>query len=240
MSTPDPDQLLDNDSTLADTDDPQDERGRIGYGANERKSSWILGAVLILIVLALGAYQWFGNRDDGGTNLRSVDTPAVGKPAPDFTLQTFDGGEITLSEQQGKVVILNFWGSWCEPCKEEMPALQAFWESSPDDVMLIGIGSKQDTDAKSRAFAEEFGITYPIGRDSEGDRVTTGTIAQSYTITFYPMTYIISPDGIVTRLIIGGVDEDDLETLVQEARDHASANAAAPMAIDNRRGIRTV
>lgn len=235
MSTPDPDQLLDNDSTLADTDDPQDERGRIGYGANERKSSWVLGAVLILIVLALGAYQWFGNRDDNRSNLKSVDSPAIGNPAPDFTLQTFAGDEIALSDQQGKVVILNFWGSWCEPCKKEMPALQAFWESAPDDVMMIGIGSKQDTDAKSREFAEEFGITYPIGRDSEGDRVTTGMIAQNYNITFYPMTYVISPDGIVTRLIVGGVDEDDLDALVQEARNWSSASLAAPLAIDHRR-----
>lgn len=235
MSTPDQDQLPINEPSLADTDDPQDERGRIGYGANERKSSWILGAVLILVVVGLGAYQWFGNRDDGGNTLRSVDTPAIGNPAPDFTMQTFTGDEITLSEQRGKVVILNFWGSWCEPCKEEMPALQAFWESAPDDVMMIGIGSKQDTDAKSREFAEEFGITYPIGRDSEGERVTMGTIAQNYNITFYPMTYVISPDGIVTRLIVGGVDEDDLESLVQEARASSSARVASPMVVDHRR-----
>lgn len=224
--------------TLADTEDSQEDRGRIGYGKNERKSSWMLGAALILIVLALGAYQWTrdgGDDSDNTNDSNSVDVPAVGKPAPDFTLQTFSGEDITLSEQQGKVVIVNFWGSWCEPCKKEMPAFQAFWESSPDDVVIIGVGGKQDTDERSRDFAESFDITYPIGRDSGGDKVATGSIATDYTVTFYPMTYVISPDGVISSLVIGEMDESDLESYVQKARDDAGTGTATPQAMDTRR-----
>lgn len=204
--------------SLADTDDSQDERGRIGYGRNERTSSWMLGAVLILIVLSIGAYQWFGSNNDNGDSPNELDSAAVGKMAPDFTLQTFAGEEITLSEQRGKVVIVNFWGSWCEPCKREMPALQSFWENAPDDVVMIGVGSKQDTEDRARAFAEEYGVTYPTGRDAAGDRVTVGTIAENYNITFYPMTYIINPEGIVSAIPIGELSKDDLESYVAQAR----------------------
>lgn len=226
--------------TLADTDDAQEDRGRIGYGKNERTSSWMLGAVLIVIVLALGVYQWTRGGDDntpeendGGS--QNVDVPAVGRPAPDFTLQTFAGEEISLSDQEGKVVILNFWGSWCEPCKKEMPAFQRYWESAPDDVVLIGVGGKQDSEDRSREFAESFGITYPIGRDSAGEKVASGKIATDYTVTFYPMTYVIGPDGVISSLVIGEMDEADLETYVQKARDDAATGTATPQAITTNR-----
>lgn len=228
--------------TLADTDETQEERGRIGYGRNERTSSWLLGAALILLVLALGVYQWTRGGDDSDNNSSdsgstSVEVPAVGKTAPDFTLTTFSGEDITLSEQQGKVVIVNFWGSWCEPCKREMPAFQAFWESAPDDVMIIGVGGKQDSETNSREFAESFDITYPIGRDAGGDKVATGSIATDYTVTFYPMTYIISPNGVVSSLVIGEMDEEDLASYVQKARDDGNATPASPHAFDSRRRI---
>lgn len=230
-------QNQDPDMTLADTDEAQEDRGRIGYGRNERTSSWMLGAALILIVVGIGAFQWLGDREDdadtGGPH--SVDSPIVGAQAPDFTLQTFSGEEVTLSEQQGKVVVLNFWGSWCEPCIREMPAFQAYWEASPDDVMLIGVGAKQDSMENSREFAERFDITYPIGRDDGGTRVTVGTIARDYGITFYPMTFIIAPDGIISSLVIGEMDEDDLDAYVQKARDEGEARLHAPLAIIHRR-----
>lgn len=237
--TIDPDDDIElHEQTLADTDESPEERGRIGYGKNERTSSWMLGAALIAVVLSIGAWQWFGGGEDdndpGGP--RELETAAVGQPAPDFTLHTFAGEDVTLSEQRGKVVVLNFWGSWCEPCIREMPAFQRYWESSPDDVMMIGVGAKQDPVDRSREFAERFDITYPIGRDDGGERVTAGTIATDYTITFYPMTYVINPEGVVSSLVIGEMDEDDLDEYVQKARDEVSQGAdSAPMAMYARR-----
>lgn len=220
--------------TLADTDESPEERGRIGYGRNERQSSWILGAILILVVVGIGAYQWLGNGEDED-RAASIDTPLVGAQAPDFTLPTFNGEPITLSDQRGKVVVVNFWGSWCEPCIREMPAFQAYWESSPDDVMMIGVGSKQDRPDQSREFAERFDITYPIGRDDGGDRVTVGTIARDYNITFYPMTFVIDPNGIISSLVIGEMDEEDLQSYVEKAREDGRANSSGPIPINHRR-----
>lgn len=239
MSTeqPDKDEIPEEaqpNETLADTEEPQEERGRIGYGRNERTSSWMLGVVLILIVVGIGGYQWFGNNDDDDGPV-AIDAPIVGSQAPDFTLQTFAGDEISLSDQKGKVVVLNFWGSWCEPCIREMPAFQNYWENAPDDVVLIGVGAKQDSVENSREFAERFDITYPIGRDDGGNRVTTGTIARDYGITFYPMTFVISPDGVVSSLVIREMDEDDLDAYVDKARNEAEARSTAPIAMSVRR-----
>lgn len=231
------DELDQHEQTLADTDETQEERGRIGYGKNERTSSWMLGAALIAVVLAIGAWQWFGAGDgDDNGGPREVDSAAVGKPAPEFTLHTFSGEDVRLSDQRGKVVVLNFWGSWCEPCIREMPAFQRYWESAPDDVMMIGVGAKQDPVERSREFAERFDITYPIGRDDGGERVTSGTIATDYTITFYPMTYVINPEGVVSALVIGEMDEDDLDEYVKNARDEVSGTGVfSPMAMHTRK-----
>ena len=232
MSTTPSDQQ--NEPTLADSDERQEDRGRIGYGRNERASSWLLGAALIAIVLGIGAWQWWF-QDDAEENIApGVDSPAVGTAAPDFTLRTFAGEDVTLSEHRGEVVILNFWGSWCEPCKREMPAFEAYWQSAPDDVLLIGIGSKQDTDERAREFAEGFDITYPIGRDTGGDRVTMGTIAANYTITFYPMTFIINPDGVISSLVVGEMDEHDLDAYVQKARAEAAIVSTDQLVIHRR------
>lgn len=240
MTTEQPDphpEILPEEESLADTDESQEDRGRIGYGRNERTSSWILGLVLILLVVAIGAFQWFGGDDENDTRTsgQQLDTPLVGATAPDFTLETFAGEEISLSDQHGKVVILNFWGSWCEPCIREMPAFQAYWESAPDDVMMIGVGAKQDSMENSREFAERFDITYPIGRDDGGNRVTTGIIAQNYSIMAYPMTFVISPDGVISSLVLGEMDEDALDAYVEKARNDAEAGTHLPMAIHQRR-----
>lgn len=207
------------DASLADTDESQEERGRIGYGKYERRSSWILGAALVLIVAAIGLFQALGGDDDGGNGPSSLDIATIGKPAPDFSMETFSGETFTLSEHRGEVVVMNFWGSWCEPCKREMPAFQGYWADAPDDVMFVGVGSKRDPEDKAVAFAEEYGVTYPIGRDTEGGTVAAGQISKDYNISFYPMTYIIDPEGNISALVIGEMDEDDLDGYIDQARE---------------------
>ena len=210
------------DASLADTDESQEERGRIGYGKYERRSSWILGAALVLIVAAIGLFQALGGDDEEGSRSSSLDTATIGQAAPDFSMQTFSGESFTLSEHRGEVVVMNFWGSWCEPCKREMPAFQGYWENAPDDVMFVGVGSKRDPEDKAVAFAEEYGVTYPIGRDTEGGTVAAGQISKDYNISFYPMTYIIDPEGNISALVIGEMDEDDLNGYIEQARERVS------------------
>ena len=115
---------------------------------------------------------------------------AVGQPAPDFTLTTFDGQEISLDSLDGKVVVLNFWASWCKPCEQEAADLETAWRDYQPrgDVVFLGV-DWTDTETKAMAYLEKFDITYPNGPDL-GTR-----ISQAYRTTGVPETFIIDKNG---------------------------------------------
>jgi cytochrome c biogenesis protein CcmG, thiol:disulfide interchange protein DsbE len=116
----------------------------------------------------------------------------IGERAPEFSLTTFDGQTYNLSDLRGKVVLLNLWASWCKPCEQEAPDLEAAWRhyQSREDVLFLGV-AWTDTDKKSLEYLEKFDITYPNGPDL-GTR-----IAQAYRITGVPETFIIDRDGVL-------------------------------------------
>jgi len=115
---------------------------------------------------------------------------SLGKPAPDFTLTTFDGEEISLEELRGKVVVLNFWASWCAPCEQEAEDLETAWRyyQPRGDVVFLGV-DWTDTEPKAMRYLEKFNISYPNGPDL-GTR-----ISQVYRTTGVPETYIVDKSG---------------------------------------------
>lgn len=127
----------------------------------------------------------------------SAPSGVVGRPAPPLTIQAFDGSRIAVADLRGQPVVLNFWASWCVPCKQEAPVLAAAARSSPG-VQFLGAGI-QDAEAPARAFQQQFQAPYPVGLD-------TGAGYLRYGVTGPPETYFIDSAGTVRYRFLGPLD----------------------------------
>lgn len=136
---------------------------------------------------------------------RGSEAAAVGKPAPDFTVELMDGGDFTLSESLGRPVVLNFWASWCVPCRTEIPDISAFADANPG-IEVIGVAVDDAPDA-SREFAEQVDASYPLA-------LGTPSVEEAYPRLGMPVTYIIDEEGTIADVVNGLVDEEILTDLV--------------------------
>lgn len=158
-------------------------------------------AAVGIVAALLGLLTWkviVGTGDEVTGSLA-----AGGRPqAPDFTLPRLTGsGELSLSSYRGKVVLLNFWASWCLPCKEETPLLQRSWQRWQDrSVVFIGVNAK-DFRGDARSFTRRYGVTYPNVYDGKGS--TLGR----YGVSGFPETYFLDTQGRVVYRIVGPVTE---------------------------------
>jgi cytochrome c biogenesis protein CcmG, thiol:disulfide interchange protein DsbE len=165
----------------------------------------------LLITLAIIApILWllaFGFKRDA----RYINSPLITKQAAPFTLTLFDGRKVTLQELRGKAVFLNFWASWCVPCRAEAKDLEAAWQRKKDkDMVFLGV-ALQDTEKDSRAFLREFSVTYPNGRDD------SGKIAVDYGVWGIPESFFIDPQGRITYKHVGGIGAPMVTAKLEEA-----------------------
>ena len=128
-------------------------------------------------------------------------TFAVGQPAPAFSWSDADGSTHALSDLRGKRVIVNFWGTWCEPCRAEMPELNA--RNGSDDVVVLGINKGEDI-ARIPAFAQELGVTFPLISDPDGD------VSLAYGARNLPTTIFVDRTGTIAAISIGVLSADAL------------------------------
>ena len=159
---------------------------------------WNIGIVLILL-LGIGWIR-ISSVSEASTSDTQVAVPQNGFLAPDFTLQTNDGGEITLSDLHGRVVLVNFWASWCPPCRAEMAAMQVvFDEYQAQGFTILAVNSTiQDKQSDAIDFIQEYGLSFPVLFDFDG-RATT-----AYRIEALPTSFFIDRDGIIQEIVIGG------------------------------------
>ncbi len=164
-----------------------------------RARAWGIALLLALPLLALLAYGFTRNP-------RSLPSPLVGRPAPNFRLGTFDGGTVDTTALRGKVLVVNFWASWCYPaCYEEAPRLQRVWEAYGNrGVVVIGVNI-QDREGPAREFIARFSQTFPNGMDR------TGKITIDFGVYGVPETFVIDQEGRIAGKYDGAVTEEWLQ-----------------------------
>lgn len=171
--------------------------------------------MLLTAVLALGVVWLFVSRvpvtaTSGGAPPPS---PREGFTAPDFTLDLLGGGQVTLSDLRGQVVVVNLWASWCPPCRAEMPAIENVYRALKDEglVVLAVNTTYQDGEREAAAFAQDFGLSFPIPLD------TRGAVSRRYRLTALPSTYFIDRRGIIRSVIVGGpMSQAAIQSKVEE------------------------
>ena len=164
------------------------------------KAGWVVTFGLVAALLGFLGWGLY----------RSITGPRISGLAPDFTLQSFDGQTVTLSQLRGKVVIINFWASWCPPCREEAAYLEQTWRKYQDrGVVFLGV-DWVDTPGNALAYIKEFDITYPNGPD-------VGTkAAQAYRIQGVPETFYVDKRGVLRGVHIGPLKSPELDQKIDE------------------------
>ena len=177
--------------------------------------------------LSSGSTTATGQEKKEETNTTSKDTPDEKKeeketkkeivPALDFTLKDQYGNEHKLSDYKGKTVFLNFWATWCPPCKKEMPEIQELYEKygeNKEDLIVLGVaspnyGNEKDADGVS-GFLKENNYTFPVVMD-EG-----GSISNGYGVSAYPTTFMIDKEGNIYGYVEGGLTGEIMENIVKQ------------------------
>ncbi len=152
---------------------------------------------------------------------RAIPSPLIGRPAPAFTLRLFGGSVLDTRTLKGKVLVVNFWASWCYPaCYEEAPRLQHVWEQFKDrSVVVIGVNI-QDREAAAVEFIRQFGQTFPNGMDR------TGAISIDFGVYGVPETFIVDQHGLIAAKYVGAVPEQWMIDHVQRLLNVGKSSSA--------------
>ncbi len=179
-----------------------------------RKNSIAIIAVLILAVW--GIYDYTKDRTATNNQQQTTEEAEVGikkgNIAPDFELLNLNGNPVKLSDFTGKKVILNYWATWCPPCRAEMPHMEKFYNDNEKDVVVLAVNltnTEQNRDNVSD-FVEDFGLTFPVIMDEEGD------VSSTYQVIAYPTSYMIDSQGIIQEVFQGAINYDIMEKAISK------------------------
>jgi cytochrome c biogenesis protein CcmG, thiol:disulfide interchange protein DsbE len=163
----------------------------------------VVATGVVVALLALCFYGLTTNRLPTGVD------PRPNAAAPDFQLSTFDGKSLRLSDLRGQVVVLNFWASWCVPCREEQPSLVSVAQHyQTRGVTFVGVNI-QDNAHDAAGFIRQYNIGYPVVSDP------SGSVYINYGVVGMPETYVVSRDGRIARKLVGPVDPADLSMTLE-------------------------
>jgi peroxiredoxin len=186
----------------------------------------LIAVIGIAGLIGWGIYDYMATQPED-TEVRQIETVEAtgnyrlevgvqeGNQAPDFELQTIDGKIMRLSDMAGKKVILNFWATWCPPCKAEMPHMQEFYEEQVGngvEILAVNLTMAERNQDNITPFVKEYGLTFPILLDTKGK---IGEIYQAITI---PTSYIIDSTGVIQKRIVGPMDKDMMKELIKSVK----------------------
>ena len=185
-------------------------------GASLLSQRWFW-VVFIILVLILGSSWIVFSRTVAGGVMPAEHAaalspaPVAGHPAPDFALKTLDGEIIRLSDYKGSPVVVNFWATWCGPCRAEFPDFQETWVDNADRLVIIGINhTTADQASMVPDFVAEFGVTFPIVLDE------TGNTVDAYNVLGLPTTIFVDRNGVVQEVFTGPVNKAYIEAKLSE------------------------
>jgi cytochrome c biogenesis protein CcmG, thiol:disulfide interchange protein DsbE len=163
-----------------------------------KKQRWNIFSITLLVSAALWIIVTADHSQASIAGI--VPAPRAGFLSPDFSLQTLNGEEMTLSELKGHPVIINYWASWCVPCRSEMPAIEEAYAAYQDQgvIVLAVNATNQDSLSDVASFIEEHNLTFPILVDSEGK------VGNLYEVLALPTTFFVQTDGIIQDVVVGG------------------------------------
>lgn len=161
----------------------------------------IILVIIIVGMLGWAVYDFVINRDS-----TEVGT-SVGDMAPDIELTTLNGETVKLSDYRGNKVFVNFWATWCPPCRAEMPDIQKFDNDEDVQILAVNLTSTEKSVDDVQKFVDELGLTFPILKDEKGK------VEQMYKVNAYPTSYLIDSDGVIRKVALGAMN---YEMMVQE------------------------
>jgi peroxiredoxin len=204
-------------------DEPGQERGHVAeapeaseqpHGNNNNRQRNVL--VIIVVIAAVAAMLIGGEvlvrKGERAGVITSAGGPKPGAEAPDFTLQTLDGRTVRLSDYRGKAVLLNFWATWCQPCKLEMPwFVELEKQYGPQGLQVLGIAMDDSGKDSIAKFAKDMGVNYPVllGKESVGNEYGG--------VEYLPTSFYINRQGKVMERVFGLRSRSDIEDWVKEA-----------------------
>ncbi len=171
-------------------------------GSRGLSPAWMAAGAIVVVVVVLLLYA---------SAATPSEPPLVGSPVPDFELTALDGSSMNLGASSGTVVVVNFFASWCAPCREEAAALEQTWRAYQGrGVQFYGIAYK-DADSKAQAFLDEFAVSYPSTVD------TSNRVAREYGVTGVPETFVVDREGLLVRHFLGPITQVQLAQEIERA-----------------------
>ena len=152
-----------------------------------------------------------GTGESAGLGPLDSEGPRVGQPAPDFALRDLDGRVHRLSDYRGQVVFINFWATWCPPCRQELPEIQAVYDDKKDAGLVVLEVNYQESAAKARGYWDDQGLTMPVLLDSSGD------VQDQYRLVGLPDSFFVDRDGILRDLQFGAISKEDMLEKLEKA-----------------------